>query len=266
MTRAEAPPTIASLAADRAEQRNLFVDGALRSGDEVRQMFAASHMADRAERCLRMIEGERIVDIGCYAGIFVRRAQANFPDSEILGIDYDEENLKVARFLYPERAASFHRMSVYALDFEDASIDCIAFQEVIEHVEGAAQAIKEINRVLRPGGSLVVTTPNAYYWRQFAQHLRAELANAWRRRCGRAVRLEPLIFFDNVEWNRHIYCWTPATLMTLLAVNGFAYEAHEYSVDDPGPLSRLIGWLAPALGNTIVLKVRKVAGAPAGLV
>ena len=43
-------------------------------------------------------------------------------------------------------------MSIYDLDFKDASYDCVTMQEVLEHLEGAAQAVKEINRILKVGG------------------------------------------------------------------------------------------------------------------
>lgn len=248
------------------EAQTFFVDGEYRSGAEVRAIFSTSLMADRQERCLRLLEGNRIVDIGCYAGTFVRRAKRLYPESEVIGVDYDEENLRIARFLNGDDAVALRKMSVYALEFPDSSVDCVVFQEVIEHVEDAAQAVKEINRVLKPGGAFVLTTPNAYYWRHFAQHLRAETANAWRSRKGGRRQLSSLIFFDNVEWNRHIYCWTPATLLTLMEVNGFTYEHHEYSLDDVGLLGRIVGRCVPALGNTIVLKVRKTSVAPSRIV
>jgi SAM-dependent methyltransferase len=47
------------------------------------------------------------------------------------------------------------------LPFDDALFDVAVLQEVIEHLENPAHVIREFNRVLRPGGLWVLTTPNA---------------------------------------------------------------------------------------------------------
>lgn len=51
-----------------------------------------------------------------------------------------------------------------SLPFDDASFDAVTMFDVIEHVEDDARAIAEAKRVLRPGGFLLVTTPNEQ-WR-----------------------------------------------------------------------------------------------------
>ncbi|MDE5622282.1 MAG: class I SAM-dependent methyltransferase, partial [Alistipes sp.] len=47
------------------------------------------------------------------------------------------------------------------LPFDDGSFDCVISFQVIEHIERDAEFVREIHRVLRPGGRFVVTTPNA---------------------------------------------------------------------------------------------------------
>lgn len=54
----------------------------------------------------------------------------------------------------------FRRMSVPPLDFPDESFDCVATFQVIEHIAKDRELIREIVRVLRPGGRLIVSTPN----------------------------------------------------------------------------------------------------------
>ena len=49
---------------------------------------------------------------------------------------------------------------VYSLDVPDLSQDVVLFLEVIEHLSEPAIAIREIHRILRPGGRLVVLFPN----------------------------------------------------------------------------------------------------------
>ena len=51
--------------------------------------------------------------------------------------------------------------TVPPLPFGDASFDCVISFQVIEHIERDAEFVREIHRVLRPGGRFVVSTPNA---------------------------------------------------------------------------------------------------------
>lgn len=51
-------------------------------------------------------------------------------------------------------------LNVNKLPFVDASFDLVTCTEVIEHLEHYREAIREMYRVLKPGGALVVTTPN----------------------------------------------------------------------------------------------------------
>lgn len=55
----------------------------------------------------------------------------------------------------------FHRAAVPPLPFADASFDWAISFQVIEHIGQDREFVREIHRVLRPGGGLIVTTPNA---------------------------------------------------------------------------------------------------------
>lgn len=230
-----------------------LIDGKQLDADQARALFSGGRLEDRQIRCLNLLEGQRIVEIGSYSGQFVAEAVRRLPGSEVIGTDYFSDHIRLARLLYPEIAGQFRQMSVYKLELADASVDCVVMQEVIEHLEGAALAVKEINRVLKPGGTFIVTTPHPYYWRDMAAFFVRESANRLRRR----QQLKTAIYFDDVEWNRHIYCWTPSTLLTLLVTNGFAYVEHEFSTDARGWGESVFLRMFPFLGPTQIVKVRK---------
>jgi len=153
-------------------------------------------------------------------------------------------------------------MSVYSLTFDAGSLDCVTLQATIEHLEQAALAVKEINRVLRPGGVLIVSTDNPYYWRWIARQIRTEIGNTFRRLLRRKTRLHPSIFKRDIEYARHVYSWTPSTLLTLMVVNGFVYDEHRYVSEADSLSGALVARLLPFFGEAQVLKVRKVAEAP----
>ncbi len=241
-----------------------LVDGKHLSADQCRALFAGVSLLDRQIKVLDRIEGDTIIDVGCYTGIFVHEAARRFPDKTVIGVDYSEDNIRIAQLLYPDMQDRFRRMSVYRLEIADASVDCITLQEVLEHLEGAALAIKEVNRVLKLGGALVVSVPNPYYMWRIATFACFEISNAFRRWGGRPARLDVEVL-SNIEWDRHIYAWTPRTLLTLLAANGFEYVDHCYE-SRTRSFRRWFLAVLPFLGPTQILKVRKIAPAPPNLV
>ncbi len=101
--------------------------------------------------------------MGCGSGVAASLlAQTN--GTQILGIDVSEDAINYARSQFQSPNLKFEVGLVDELDFEDASIDKIALLEVIEHIypEQALKALGEYFRLLKPGGRLVVTTPNSH--------------------------------------------------------------------------------------------------------
>lgn len=82
--------------------------------------------------------------------------------------------------------------TVPPLPYEDASFDCVISFQVIEHIEDDVALVREMARVLRPGGRLILTTPNAP---------RSLTRNPWHVREYRVEELHNLVgsFFEEVE-------------------------------------------------------------------
>lgn len=249
-----------------ASTETYLVDGKNLSAEECKSIFRTTKLGDRQCRVLSLVEGGRILDIGCYAGNFVSEVIKKFPGKTVIGIDYFEDHIRIAKLVFPEIASSFQQMSIYNLEFEDASLDCVTLQEVLEHLEGAAQAVKEVNRILKVGGALIVSVPNPFYIGAMLSFFRFELGNVWRRFRGDKTRLGTEVYFQEIEWNRHIFSWTPQTLLTLFAVNGFEYVEHCYETSVTNLAERLLLRLFPFFGPTQILKVRKTSVASMSLV
>jgi SAM-dependent methyltransferase len=101
--------------------------------------------------------GDRALDLGCGTGAFT--ALLAHSGADAVGADVAEAALERARRAQPE--LRFVRVAVEGpLPFEDHAFDLVWASEVIEHVADTARWLSDVRRVLRPGGSLLLTTPN----------------------------------------------------------------------------------------------------------
>jgi SAM-dependent methyltransferase len=100
--------------------------------------------------------GKRVLDLGCRTGALTRHF---LEGNSVVGLDIDSAAL--------EKAAALGIEPVQAnveepLPFEDASFDAVVAGELFEHLRFPDALVAEIRRVLRPGGVLVGSVPNAF--------------------------------------------------------------------------------------------------------
>ena len=102
--------------------------------------------------------GLTIADFGCGNGEIIQRMRELNPGAGYVGLDVSATALAAARARHPD--AAFHRIEDGGpLPLEDGSVDFVFSSEVIEHVYDTGNAFRELARVLRQGGSLLMTTP-----------------------------------------------------------------------------------------------------------
>lgn len=115
----------------------------------------------RDKVAFRYLYGAVIVDVGCGEGITLQKLLNMFPGKSIQGIDAEPENIEICHIHNLPVIAG----DVYHLPFEDGSIDCVLFSEVIEHLDHPEQALAEFWRVLRPGGRVIIIFPNDFMFK-----------------------------------------------------------------------------------------------------
>jgi len=118
--------------------------------------------------CLQTIAPSEsdLLDVGCGLGDVL--AGLTHTTYRLHGFDYSEFNIQVARRRLGDRA-EIVQGNIYEMPFTTASMDGCLCLEVLEHIEDDARAVREIHRILKPGGWLIAAVPYTYYWAQYLQ-------------------------------------------------------------------------------------------------
>jgi ubiquinone/menaquinone biosynthesis C-methylase UbiE len=126
----------------------------------LRQVHSAGQSRRTAERNAGFLlphlkPGMRVLDAGCGGGsITVGLADAVAP-GEVVGIDVNERSVEAAGDLAKRKEASnvrFEVADVNELPFDDGSFDAVFSHALLQHVESPATAVRQMRRVVRPGG------------------------------------------------------------------------------------------------------------------
>jgi SAM-dependent methyltransferase len=118
-------------------------------------------LQDRFDVVMPLIRGDAVLDIGCASrygkpdwlhGLMVKSF------SEVVGIDINEETIAALR------AEGFDVQLADAQNFDlNRTFDTVFAGEIIEHLDNVHGFLTSVRRHLKPGGQLVLTTPNVFY-------------------------------------------------------------------------------------------------------
>lgn len=156
-----------------------------------------------------------ILDCGCGDGLYTG-ALARASRARIVALDRDPENLARTRERLPAGAGvTLVHGDAQSIPFPDASFDAVIFTEVLEHVPDDRRALREVRRVLAPGGALILTVPNHDYpflWDPLNYLLEA------------LFRIHVRSGLWAGIWNMHLRLYGRTELRGLLLSEGFAIE------------------------------------------
>jgi 2-polyprenyl-3-methyl-5-hydroxy-6-metoxy-1,4-benzoquinol methylase len=174
----------------------------------------------------------RLLDIGCAAGFFVREAKDQGWDATGIEpskwlVDWGIKNLK--QRLYPGTL----RQGM----FKDQEFDVLTMWDVLEHVSDPTNELQECNRILKPGGMLVINYPD------FGSTLAKLSGSRW--------------------WfllSNHLYYFTQKTMRKYLKKTGFKIErfSMHWQTLPLGYLTKIFSIYSPGLSRFTGLLLKKI--------
>jgi 2-polyprenyl-3-methyl-5-hydroxy-6-metoxy-1,4-benzoquinol methylase len=102
----------------------------------------------------------RILDLGCGQGHITSKIQENFQSAEISGLDYSISAIEYAVALFPQ--IDFAVGNAYDPPYSEGYFDIVVCNNLWEHVPDPLFLLKEIRRIIRSGGFLIISTPSRY--------------------------------------------------------------------------------------------------------
>lgn len=120
---------------------------------------AQERLNDQLVKLANLVDGEVILDVACGLGGLIQRLNEQFSQLCITGINIDYRQLERCHQIHAQRGNSLRWIEANAcqLPVPDSSVDAVFCVEAMFHFASRRQFLKEANRVLKPGGRLVVS-------------------------------------------------------------------------------------------------------------
>jgi SAM-dependent methyltransferase len=216
---------------------------------------------DRAHRQARMLAEilterggpQRIVDVGCGEGTATALVKRLDPANTVIGIDWSAMALERARaqgVLVVQGGIDSR-----GLPLADGCADIVIMSELIEHLVDTDSAAEEVRRILRPGGVLLLSTPNLAAW------FNRGLVGLGVQPVFSEVSLRGIYGRPGQQVVGHLRLFTRRALVEFLTARGFACErvcgAPYHDVPRPlRPLDRaLCHW--PSAASILLVQARR---------
>ncbi len=215
------------------------------------------------------VPGGVLLDVGCGDGTLASEARRRLGASEVLGIDILPHNLLSAR----NRGIRPMLADLESpLPIREGSIDAVLASHVIEHLADTDQFVRELYRVLKPGGYAAVATPNLSAWPNVLFLILGQqppstnvsdvaplgfMSWLWR-------DSQPLgVDVGHVGSNKHRRVFVRDSLIGLFRFHGFLCERVLATGFPPfaGVLAELVARMLPAYARQLVLLARKQVSA-----
>jgi 2-polyprenyl-3-methyl-5-hydroxy-6-metoxy-1,4-benzoquinol methylase len=170
----------------------------------------------------------KFLDYGCGWGHYSYTASERGYD--VTGIDYAENEINICKLVYSENERlHFEKKSI--TDIDSNAYDIVLSSQVIEHVHNCGTYLNEINRVLKPGGRLIISTPNIVAPRFIFSLLSPKLEK-------NLIETSKRINNEYDKTHNHINGWDPVHFTQLVSTVGFTLVKFMPSEGVPFPMRR----------------------------
>lgn len=204
----------------------------------------------RIRKCVSIISGlpvGTVLDIGCATGDWAKYWMER--GWQCLGLDINTESVELSAAKGID--ARLCDLNKEPIPFPDACADLVFAGEVIEHLVDTDGFLREVRRCLKPGGHLLLTTPNL-----------ASLENRLRL----ALGFYPMWMNYSLEGACHIRAYNPRVLKKQLRAHGFSivkftgnwvpFIPQRYLDDIKMPILSITGTLFPNLAMDMIVLAR----------
>jgi ubiquinone/menaquinone biosynthesis C-methylase UbiE len=130
----------------------------------VNQMHCYNLYKRRSFELMNIKEKDTIVDLGCGLGFDLERLSEIVPNGQIIGVDSSSNLLEATRKRIKSSNVKLVHSDIHKLPFDSNSVDSVRVDRTLQHVEKPHEVIKEMHRILKPGGIMVCVDPD---WQTF---------------------------------------------------------------------------------------------------
>jgi 2-polyprenyl-3-methyl-5-hydroxy-6-metoxy-1,4-benzoquinol methylase len=197
-------PTLAEIGAHYPPAYELYGDYRAHTRSRLLRLAYDYGIRKRARYVTRRQAGGRLLDVGCAAGLFLVTLR-ELGGWQVEGVELDAATAAYGRETYG--------LTIHAGTLEEAALpsqrfDAVTLWDVLEHLHQPTATLREVRRLLRPGGTLVVRVPNLASW-------------------------DARLFGDSwagLDAPRHLAFYTPQTLQRTLENAGFVVQGWDTAI------------------------------------
>ena len=163
---------------------------------------------------VQLTDDMMILDMPCGRGFYLNMLRY-VSDCTLIGAELDNEVIRKAQANIGHLEIPLHNANLYHLPYADNTFDAVIFSEILEHIEDDVRGLREVYRVLKPGGVVAMTVPHANYpfwWDPINKTLETLF--------GTHIQHGP---FAGI-WANHVRLYTQSELRTAAEMAGFCVE------------------------------------------